>query len=174
MGRAAARRKLHRQGIAFGGIGIGWSANETRIGQRCLRVVKTRWPNSRTAFRKPDSKNGARRRDFYEDLDARISILARGLDSRPDALKQTSAFSIKSLADGACHTFAIGKRRPPRPSNPDPSSRIPPYDSAKWPTLTPRRGRSHYECKICSIMNDKRQKGENDKVSNYLILKTTC
>ena len=34
---------------------------------------------SRTAFWKPDLKNGARRRKFYEDPDARTSILARGL-----------------------------------------------------------------------------------------------
>ena len=37
----------------------------------------TRWPDdSRTALRKPGSKNGARRREFYEDRNARISILA--------------------------------------------------------------------------------------------------
>ena len=62
-------------------------------------------------FWKPGLKNGARRREFYEDRNARISILARGLDPRPDTLKQTdrSALSIKSLADGAGHTlFGVG------------------------------------------------------------------
>jgi hypothetical protein len=41
-----------------------------------LRVVEARWPDSRTAFWKPVLKNGARCREFYEDRDARISILA--------------------------------------------------------------------------------------------------
>src|SRR5271165_5235466 len=52
-------------------------------------TVTTRWPDSRTALRKPGLKNGARRRDFYEDRSARISILAGGCSSRPDTLKQT-------------------------------------------------------------------------------------
>src|ERR1700730_7884728 len=84
-----------------------WPAHDPLIDRRCLRVVKTRWPDSRTVFWKPGLKNGARRREFYEDRNARISILARGLDPRPDTLKQTdrSALSIKSLADGAGHTF---------------------------------------------------------------------
>jgi hypothetical protein len=34
--------------------------------------------DSRTAFWKPGLKNGVRRRDFYEDRNARISILAGG------------------------------------------------------------------------------------------------
>jgi hypothetical protein len=70
-------------------------------------VAEARWPDSRTAFRKPGSKNGARRREFYEDRDARISILARRKTAKPDTLKQTdhSARSIKPLADGAGHTF---------------------------------------------------------------------
>jgi len=59
------------------------------------------------AFRKPGLKNGARRREVYEDRNARISILARGLASRPDTLQQTdhAPRSIKLLADGAGHTF---------------------------------------------------------------------
>src|SRR5271157_2199598 len=36
--------------------------------------LTTRW--TETALRKPGLKNGARRRDFYEDWSARISILA--------------------------------------------------------------------------------------------------
>ena len=67
----------------------------------------TRWPDSRTAFWKPDLKNGARRREIYEDQGARISILAGRQPPRPDTLKQTdhAAISIKPLADGAGHTF---------------------------------------------------------------------
>src|ERR1700730_11202107 len=90
-----------------------WPAHDPLIDRRCLRVVKTRWPDSRTVFWKPGLKNGARRREFYEDRNARISILARGLDPRPDTLKQTdrSALSIKSLADGAGHTAGPGRVR---------------------------------------------------------------
>src|SRR3984893_18045197 len=107
LGGVAALEKIHRQGIVSGGIGTGWPAHDPLIDRRCLRVVKTRWPDSRTVFWKPGLKNGARRREFYEDRNARISILARGLDPRSDTLKQTdrSALSIKSLADGAGHTF---------------------------------------------------------------------
>src|SRR6516225_9395803 len=69
--------------------------------------LTTRWPDSQTALRKPGLKNGARRRDFYEDRSARISILAGGCSSRPDTLKQTDqpAISANPLADGAGHTF---------------------------------------------------------------------
>jgi hypothetical protein len=45
--------------------------------------VKTRWPDSRTAFQKPGLKNGARRREFYEDRNARISILAESIALKP-------------------------------------------------------------------------------------------
>ena len=78
VGGIATRRNVRRQGSVRGGIGIGWSAHETLIGRRCLRVVKTRdgLTDSRTASWKPGIKNGARRREFYEDRDARISILA--------------------------------------------------------------------------------------------------
>ena len=41
------------------------------------------------AFWKPGSENGARRQLFYEDRDARISILAGDMSPRPDTLKQT-------------------------------------------------------------------------------------
>ena len=51
--------------------------------------MTTRGPDSRTAFRKPGLKNGARRRDFYEDRNACISILAARRSPRPDTLKQT-------------------------------------------------------------------------------------
>src|ERR1700749_4009607 len=63
--------------------------------------------DSRTAFRKPSQKSGARRRMLYEDRSARISILAGRHPPRPDTLKQTdlSALSIKPLANGAGHTF---------------------------------------------------------------------
>src|SRR4030095_16579352 len=69
--------------------------------------MNRRWPDSRTAFWNPDLKNGARRREFYEDRDARSSILARSMAAKPDTLKQTDdlAHSIKPLADGAGHTF---------------------------------------------------------------------
>jgi hypothetical protein len=52
---------------------------------------------------------GARRREFYEDRDARSSILARSMAAKPDTLKQTDdlAHSIKPLADGAGHTFLM-------------------------------------------------------------------
>ena len=66
----------------------------------------SRWPDSRTTFRKPSQKSGARRRTLYEDRSARISILAGRHPPRPDTLKQTdlSALSIKPLQTGR-HTF---------------------------------------------------------------------
>jgi hypothetical protein len=46
------------------------------------------------------------RRSFYEDPDARISILARAGAHGPDTLMQTvQSKSTKLLADGAGHTF---------------------------------------------------------------------
>src|SRR3954463_16717843 len=46
-----------------------------------------------------------RRREFYEDRGARISILA-GISPRPETLAQTAHARPKnSLADGAGHTF---------------------------------------------------------------------
>ena len=69
----------------------GWSIRargRCSIDEVCERVT-TRGPDSRTAFRKPGLKNGARRRDFYEDQNARISILDARRSPRPDTLKQT-------------------------------------------------------------------------------------
>jgi hypothetical protein len=49
------------------------------------------------------------RRSFYEDPDARISILARAGAHGPDTLMQTVQIkSTKLLADGAGHTFLKG------------------------------------------------------------------
>jgi transposase len=69
--------------------------------------MNRRWPDSQPAFWNPDLKNGARCREFYEDRNVRISILARGTAAKPDTLQQTDdlAFSIKPLADGAGHTL---------------------------------------------------------------------
>jgi hypothetical protein len=53
--------------------------------QACERV-KTRWPDSQTALRKPGVENGARRRRVYEDRGARISILVGRRPPRPDTL----------------------------------------------------------------------------------------
>ena len=72
-----------RRGEPFAATGIPAAALEFRRSDAkrrsptdvCERVT-TRWPDSRTALRKPGLKNGARRRDFYEDWSARISILA--------------------------------------------------------------------------------------------------
>src|SRR5271166_4693481 len=63
--------------------GVAFSRSHPRQATKgvCERVT-TRWPSSRTALRKPGSKNGARRRDFYEDRNARISILAGRKDLR--------------------------------------------------------------------------------------------
>ncbi len=47
------------------------------VGWRGLRVVEARWPDSRPASGNLWHTNGARRRELYEDRDARISILAR-------------------------------------------------------------------------------------------------
>ena len=80
----------------------------------------TRWPDSRTAFWKPGSKNAARRREFHEDRSAHISILAGRRPPRPDTLKQTDQppTSTNPLADGAGHTFF--ERQPLRvDENPD-------------------------------------------------------
>jgi hypothetical protein len=73
--------------------------------------VTTRWPDGQTALRKPAVENGARRRRVYEDLGARISILAGKRPPRPDTLKQTDQppISTKPLADGAGHTFELGE-----------------------------------------------------------------
>jgi hypothetical protein len=109
VGGASARRKVHSQWLASGGIGIGCSANNALISRRRLRVVKSRWPNSQTAFRKPGLKNGIQRREAYEDRNARISILARGFVPRPDTLQQTdqAPLSIKLLADGAGGPYVL-------------------------------------------------------------------
>jgi hypothetical protein len=58
--------------------------------------VTTGWPDSRTALWKPGSKNGARRREFYEDRGVRFSIMAGGSSSRPDTLKQTEQRPIST------------------------------------------------------------------------------
>src|SRR4029077_6056753 len=56
-------------------------------------------------FWKPGQKNGARRREVYEDRDARISILA-GLGPRPDTLMQTDHGVLEeTTCNGAGHTF---------------------------------------------------------------------
>ena len=75
--------------------------------------MKTRWPDSQTALRKPGVENGARRRRVYEDRGARISILAGRRPPRPDTLKQTDQppISTKPLADGAGHTFSTQSAR---------------------------------------------------------------
>ena len=106
-GRCCAEAKGSPSRNADGGIEIGRSRAKRRSVKRCLREVTTRWPDSRTAFWKPGSKNGARRREFYEDRSARISILAGEEPPRPDTLKQTDQrrISTKPLADGAGHTF---------------------------------------------------------------------
>lgn len=50
--------------------------------------------------------NGARRRRYYEDRDARISTLARGIAAKPDTLQQTGkGRKRETLADGAGHTL---------------------------------------------------------------------
>ena len=67
---------------------LGRSESAGRASGVCERV-KTRWPDSQTALRKPGVENGARRRRVYEDRGARISILAGRRPPRPDTLKQT-------------------------------------------------------------------------------------
>src|SRR6202161_1291524 len=67
---------------------FGRSESAGRASGVCERV-KTRWPDSQTALRKPGVENGARRRRVYEDRGARISILAGRRPPRPDTLKQT-------------------------------------------------------------------------------------
>ena len=74
---------------------FGGPAKRLAAADVCERVT-TRWPDSQTALRKPGLKNGARRRDFYEDRSARISILAGGCSSRPDTLKQTDQPAISA------------------------------------------------------------------------------
>src|SRR5271165_496849 len=106
LGGAAAERAICPNGQDDGGVAFSRSHPRRATKGVCERVT-TRWPDSRTALRKPGSKNGARRRDFYEDRSARISILAGGCSSRPDTLKQTDQppSSTNPLADGAGHTF---------------------------------------------------------------------
>ena len=67
------------------------------FGQESIRTptgvcerVRTRWPDSRTAVRKPGKFNGLQGRSVYVARNALISILAgRKSSSRPDTLKQT-------------------------------------------------------------------------------------
>ena len=79
--------------------------------------MTTRWPGSRTAPRNPGLKNGARRREFYEDRGARISIMAGGSASRPDTLKQTDQLLISKtlLQTGRAIRFEKPLGRPRRP-----------------------------------------------------------
>ncbi len=89
----------------LGSIGIWWPVR-CRIHCQCmrrnrptaliiadwsqmLRVVETRWPDSRTAARKPGTMDGLQGRCDYEDRAARISILAGSVAPRPDTLQQT-------------------------------------------------------------------------------------
>src|SRR6201985_3000832 len=74
---------------------FGGPAKRLAAADVCERVT-TRWPDSQTELRNPGLKNGARRRDFYEDRSARISILAGGCSSRPDTLKQTDQPAISA------------------------------------------------------------------------------
>src|ERR1700691_4608663 len=91
---------------------FGRSESAGRASGVCERV-KTRWPDSQTALRKPGVENGARRRRVYEDRGARFSILAGRKPPRPDTLKQTDQppISTKPLADGAAHTFSTQSTR---------------------------------------------------------------
>src|SRR3984885_4862205 len=86
---------------------LGRSESAGRASGVCGRV-KTRWPDSQTALRKPGVENGARRRRVYEDRGARISIWAGRSPPRPDTLKRTDQppISTKPLADGAGHRFS--------------------------------------------------------------------
>src|SRR3984885_12903405 len=86
---------------------FGRSESAGRASGVCERV-KTRWPDSQSALRKPGVENGARRRRVYEDRGARISLLAGRSPPRPDTLKQPDQppTSTKPLADGAGHTFS--------------------------------------------------------------------
>ena len=79
--------------------------------------MTTRWPDSRTAPRNPGLKNGARRREFYEDPERRISIMAGGSASRPDTLKQTDQLLISKtlLQTGRAIRFEKPLGRPRRP-----------------------------------------------------------
>ena len=77
LGGAAPRRTFDAS--RCGGLDTRSAERADRAsGRRCLRVVEARWPDS---HRRSGTwlKNGARRRDLYEDRDARISILARAL-----------------------------------------------------------------------------------------------
>jgi hypothetical protein len=76
LGGVAARRTVHRPRNAGGGVEFGYRAQRVHRPTGVCERVTTGWPDSRTAFRKPGLKNGARRRVFYEDRSARISIMA--------------------------------------------------------------------------------------------------
>jgi hypothetical protein len=52
--------------------------NVVSAGDRCLREVEARWPDSRSVAWKPGTLNGRKGRCDYEDRAARISILAGG------------------------------------------------------------------------------------------------
>jgi hypothetical protein len=89
VGGPATWREVRRCGSAGGGVEFGYRTQNVHRPTGVCERVTTRWPDSRTALRKPGSKNGARRRVFYEDRSARISIMVGGSSSRPDTLKQT-------------------------------------------------------------------------------------
>lgn len=84
-------------------------------------------------------------RNFYEDRDARISILPRGLDPRRDTLKQTdhSALSIKSIAHGTGQTFLnVMPRRSKKRQNVPMPTLTPQAASVISGVSRPRQGRS--------------------------------
>ena len=60
--------------------------------------MEARWPDSRSASRKPCGENGTRRRPLYEARDARISILARA----PPETGYVDADCPGQIADVAC------------------------------------------------------------------------
>ena len=76
MGGAATPRAIRGNPNAHGGVDFGDRTQRAARPTNVCERVTTRWPDSRTALRKPGLKNGARRREFYEDRGARISILA--------------------------------------------------------------------------------------------------
>src|SRR5271166_3383832 len=89
LGGAAAERAICPNGQDDGGVAFSRSHPRRATKGVCERVT-TRWPDSRTAVRKPVKFNGLQGRSVYEDRNARISILAgRASSSRPDTLKQT-------------------------------------------------------------------------------------
>jgi hypothetical protein len=114
LGGPATRRTIRGQGSTAGGLEVRRSDTKRRSARDVCDRVTTRWPNSRMALWKPGPRNGARRRVFYEDWSARISILAgKTLPETGYVETDLPPISTNPLANVAAHTFFANRNSAP-------------------------------------------------------------